>query len=289
MDRKHALIITAYQEIDYLVELCKVYTRYFYCYIHIDKKSKIAHEDIENLSRMQKVYVISKYKINWGSYKHILAISELLKKAVDDKMDYYHIISANTILIKPPKKLFDFFDENPNRIYMEIKERKPELFYEFDYRYTAYFFQHIYNLKGKLRFLWQHVEKYGSKLQRKMNIRKDIQFNYKGYIYCHLPYLAVDYVLEYIKKNPEYIQRLKYCYVSEEFFFQNILKDSPYGKDIVNDALIYDDWEDRGTGMPCFLDETDIIKIENSSCFFARKVAKKQRGVFDAIRWKENF
>lgn len=289
MRKKHALIITAYQEIGYLIDLLEIYSKYFCCYIHIDKKCKIFHEDMKALLKINNVYVISNYKINWGSYKHILAIINLLQKAVDDNMDYFHIISANTILIKNPKKLYDFFEENPKNIYMEVKSRKPELFNEFEYRYSAYFFEHMYNLRGRYHWFWERFEKYGSKLQRKIRLRKGIEFNYKGYIYCHLTSSAVLHVLKYVEENRNYIQILKYCYVSEEFFFQNILMKSPLNEFVVNNTLIYDDWEERGDGVPCFLNETDLGKLEDSTAFFARKVSQSQRVVFDMIRKKEDF
>lgn len=172
MERKHALIITAYQEIDFLRELCERYAQYFYCYIHIDKKYKGSFVEIEELKKIKNVYVLSEYKINWGSYKHILAILALLQKANDDGMDYFHIISANTVLVKNPQKLFGFIENDPDKIYMEVKKRDSQLFYEFEYRYSAYFFEHLYDLKGKRGWIWERVEKYGSRFQRKLKLRK---------------------------------------------------------------------------------------------------------------------
>lgn len=284
--KKHALIITAYQELDYLEELCKVYSRYFNCYIHIDKKSK-NKDGIEGIKRLPNVYVISKYKINWGSYKHILAVLELLKRAEEDGMEYYHVISANTIMVRPPEEIMKFFEKNPSYIYMEIKENKGNSFYEFDYRYTAYFFQYLYNLKGRHQWIWERIEKYSSAVQRKLKIRRDVKMNYKGYLYCHLSKEAVAYVLNYIKEHKDYIRNLKYCYVGEEFFFQNILMNSPLKDKVQNDTLIYDEWGERGN--PAFLDETDVEKIEVSKALFARKVGKENRIVWDIIREKHNY
>lgn len=287
LKRKHALIITAYQEIDFLRKLCERYAQYFYCYIHIDKKYKGSSSEIEELKRIKNVFVLSEYRINWGSYKHILAILELLQKAKNDGMDYFHIVAANTILVKNPQKLFDFIENDPNKIYMEVKTRESGGFYEFEYRYSAYFFEHIYDLKGRRGRIWARVEKYSSMFQRKLKLRKKVEMDYKGYIYCHLPKAAVDYVLQYVEKNPQYLKTLKYCYVSEEFFFQNILMKSIFCQNVVNDTLIYDEWGERG--YPAFLDVTDISAIEESNCFFARKVSEKQRPLFEMLCQKEKW
>ena len=142
MGKRHALIITAYQELDYLEELCEIYSLYFNCYVHIDKKNQNAAHAVSRLNKIKNVFAVSLYSIHWGSYRHILAILYLLQKALLDGMNFFHIISANTILIKNPKKVFSFFENNPQKIYMEVKENKGQSFYEFEYRYTAYFFQY---------------------------------------------------------------------------------------------------------------------------------------------------
>lgn len=285
--RKHALIITAYQEIDYLEELCKAYSSNFVCYVHVDKKCSQAQEAVEKLNRWNNVFAISQYQINWGSYKHILAILALLQKAVEDEVQFFHIISANTILIKNPQKLIDFFEQNPESIFMEVKKNTGQSFYEFDYRYTAYFFQHIYNLRGQNHKLWKRIEGWGAALQRKMKLRTGIRMDYKGYIYCHLPRQVVLYVLDYVKQNPQYIKELKYCSIGEEFFFQNIIMGSRYASKVINDPLIYDEW--GGRGNPAFLDMTDIDKLCDTNAFFARKVSKEHKEVFEVLRRKEGF
>lgn len=285
--RKHALIITAYQEFDYLETLCRVYSLYFDCYVHIDKKSPQAHKAVEKLNQLKNVFAISQYQINWGSYKHILAILALLQKAVEDEIEFFHIISANTILIKNPQKLMEFFEKEPERVYMEVKKNTGQSFYEFDYRYTAYFFQHVYDLKGENRSFWEKVEKWGSAFQRKIKLRSGIHMDYKGYVYCHLPRQVVLYILSYVKQNPQYIKELKYCSIGEEFFFQNIIMGSKYASEVINDPLIYDEWGERGN--PAFLDMTDIDKLCNTNAFFARKVSEEHKKVFEVLRRKEGF
>lgn len=284
---KYALIITAYQEFDYLEELCKVYSDYFECYIHVDKKCKNRKEIINRLNQIRNVCAISQYSINWGSYKHILAILSLLRIAINNDVHFFHIISANTVLIKNPKKLEDFIEMNSNKIYMEVKKDVGKSFGEFDYRYSAYFFQHLYDLKGRRKKFWQKIEKLSSAFQRKLKIRTKIKMEYKGYIYCHLPKAAVAYVLNFVSKNPKYIRTLKYCSIGEEFFFQNIIMNSGFASEVVNDNLIYDEWGTRGN--PAFLDKTDIDKLRNTKAFFARKVSKAQKEIFEIMREQEGF
>lgn len=62
---------------------------------------------------------------------------------------------------------------------------------------------------------------------------------------------------------------------------------SAFRQNVVNDTLIYDEWGERGN--PAFLDITDISAIEDSNCFFARKVSKKQRNLFEVLCDKEKW
>ena len=120
---KHALIITAYNEIDFLIELIQIYSKYFNVYVHIDKKCKLTQMQAEEIKKISNVKVIQKYKISWGSYKHILAILELLKLGVSDHCDYFSIISGNTIPIKNPTYIKNYFEEN-QKIYIEYFDKE---------------------------------------------------------------------------------------------------------------------------------------------------------------------
>lgn len=217
---KHALILTAYKDIDFLKELCKVYACYFSVYVHIDKKSEIPKLDLEYLNSIENVTAISRYKINWGSYLHIQAYIDLLELAKLDDIQYVHILSANTILARRPDKLFDFFEKHPKDIFMEVLYDDGNNFSQFGYRYYGFFFEHIYNTRGKFSKVLSRVEKLCGGIQAKIKLRRNVKFEWKGYIYCHMPMDAVRYVLSYCAENPHYLKELKYCYVGEEFFFQ---------------------------------------------------------------------
>lgn len=72
------------------------------------------------------------------------------------------------------------------------------------------------------------MERFFADLQIKLNIRQNVQFDYKGYVYCHFPLDAAREVLFYINNNETYIKKLKRCYVGEEFFFQNIFMNTKW-------------------------------------------------------------
>lgn len=69
-------------------------------YVHVDEKSSIVESQLDN-----KVYVIKKYKINWGSINHLLAIIELLKIAFEKTREeaYFHIITGQDYFVTSPE------------------------------------------------------------------------------------------------------------------------------------------------------------------------------------------
>lgn len=269
---KHALIITAYTDFDILIKLLNIYTQYFDCYIHIDQKSKVTESELKSIRAIKNTWLIRKYKVNWGSYKHIQAVVSLIKLAVSKKdYDYYHIVTGNSILIKPFHWIDDFFEQKQGSNFIEIisvKDNPSRTDLE-DWFYY-YRFPFLYDKKGKNAEFWNQIEYYFIKLQKKIKMRRNVYFNYKGYFYCHLSKDFIMYLLQYIKKNRNYVRSLKYCHVSEEFFFQNVIMDSPYRETVINNHLVYDIWSEE-RGNPAFLNIGDYEDIINSECIFARK------------------
>ena len=79
---RHAFIITAYKDFEFIKKTVAVYLQEVDCYIHVDKKVTIPKEFKEWVDNTNGVYLFSKYKINWGSYKHISAVLYLMKQEV---------------------------------------------------------------------------------------------------------------------------------------------------------------------------------------------------------------
>ena len=77
----HAVLMSAYNDFDILLNNVKILAPCFDCYIHVDRKAEFPPEIRRKLQEYPNVYVIQKYRITWGSYKHILAFLELLKMA----------------------------------------------------------------------------------------------------------------------------------------------------------------------------------------------------------------
>lgn len=273
---KHALLITAYNDFDCLYKMLTYYTDTLGldCFVHIDRKAAISSEMLVRLRSLSHVIILRKYRINWGSYKHPLSFIKLMQAAAKhDSYDFYHLISANTFVGVSKEAFYDFFSQHKNNSFMEyIRFKDTDAEKDLQRWYQFYRFQFLYNRRGKHAVFWNNFEYYGIKLQEKLGIKRNIDFTFKGYVYCHLNTEASNYVLSHYRK---YIQMIKYCHVGEEFFFQNMLLNSELQPSIINDSLIFDDWSAERE-RPAILNEKDLPYFQKSQKIFLRKISSPE-------------
>lgn len=273
---EHAFIITAYNDFSILKRGVKLYSKIGDVYIHIDKKARISEEDKNALLAAGNVEIISKYKIYWGSYKHILAVLALINRAKAKKdYSFYHILSGNTFLCAKKEDFLNFFSLNADRNFIEIipvDDRIKE-------RYERYYFLHLYDgrsEKGKKR------TKFLLSVQKKLGIKSGRAYPYRGYFYCHLNGNFIGELTDRLKKDRGYLRKLKTCLIPEEFFFQNIIMSGESSDGVINDHLIYNVWNGF-KGSPEELKEEDFEAIIASGKPFCRKIGEGSLPLIDKI------
>lgn len=263
-----ALIITAYKNYDQLVKNLKIYSEVFQCFVHIDAKSPIStKENLEELNRIPHVTALSTYKINWGSYYHMMAILDLLKLARSNPtIQRFHIISGEDFPIKAYGKFEEFFHENSNN-YLEVTDisEMPVM----RLRYEKFHFMHIFNRQSPYGWVI-FLDKVIRQVQYRIPFTRKTKYRYKGLVWSSITDEAIDLVLD--NMDNKRIRNLKYCETAEEFFLQNILMTKVPEK-VVMDHLRFASWQKGSKFSPGYLDESDYPQIQQSSCFFARKIA----------------
>lgn len=273
---RHAFLISAYNNYSLLLENIKIYAKYGDVYLHIDKKNPIGENLLTEFRKIENLAIISSYKIYWGSYKHLLAFVDMIRLAREKRAyDFYHILSGNTMIGKDRVYFEDFFASRKNANFIEIipvDERISE-------RFRYYYFLHRLNYKSGRgeTFSDQLI-----KLQKKMKISRKCSFAYRGYLYCHLNGAFIDYLLNYLKSNPNYLKTLKTCFIPEEFFFQNVVMNSPFKDTVVNDPLIFDVWQGLSQS-PLELTEEYFSDIVSSEKLFFRKIGETSGTLINKI------
>lgn len=265
-----ALIITAYKNKALLEKNIRLFSKYFKCFVHIDKKSELNDiEFIQRLNSIENTVVISRYKINWGSYLHMMAILDLLKlTACDQEISRVHIISGEDFPLKPVAEFDEFFErDNRYRNFINIVDIRDDV--KMKRRYEKFHFCHILNRKSN-NLLIQFLDKGIRQFQYHIPLKRNIKFDYMGLVWSSLSIEGVRAVIAYM--TPHRIKILKYCAISEEFMIQNALMDSDLKDTVVPDSKNYNVWEGQNSSGPRVLtidDYEDIIKL---NCFFARKI-----------------
>lgn len=264
-----AFVITAYKNQGLLKKNLEVFSKYFKCFVHIDKKSSLNNKQfLDELNHMENVTAVSKYKINWGSYLHMMAILDLLKLVQNDStITRVHIMSGEDFPVKSIREFYQFFEvENRYKNFMELTDITdiPVM----HLRYEKFHFLHIFNRKSK-NYLIKFLDKGIRQLQYHLPVKRKISFRYKGLVWSSISIEAVDQIIKYL--TPNLIRELKYCEIAEEFMVQNALMESELRDTVVADNLRYANWAGCLTG-PNILGIEEYEKIKDSNAFFARKI-----------------
>ncbi len=267
-----AIIITAYKDPEMLYRICEKFNKDGYrIFIHIDRRYA-GNFDIKRLKAYKRTEVYSKYKISWGSIKHLYTIIALMKRALrHDDVKYLHIISGQDY----PVNSIEHAEDNEH-IYMTISAVPQE-------RYRQYnFCQKLDQRKRVTEYLYR-----GSvRLQRIFGINRTHigRFNeiYKGVIWCSMPEEAARYAIETAKEdNGAFLKDLYTTYLPEEFFFQTIFMNSPeWRTKVIRNNMRYEDWNERDDdrSVPVVLDERDYDAVKYSGAWFARKMDSQRSG-----------
>ena len=272
MRMKHGVLILAHQYPDHLTDLIRCFDEDFYFYIHIDKKSRFTNSDIDALRKIPCVQFVSQeLRILWGGFNHLNCILLLVKEALKrDDLEYFHVISGQDYLIKPVSYIKKIFENNSAEYidYFEVLSSKWES--EWMKRISYYGFYEIFNSKS---FLGNKIITVIIVLQRILGFSRALpnQKLYGGSGWWSLSRTSVEYVMNYTKRDPSLLKRLRFTFCADEIYFQTILMNSPLKDKIVNNNLRFIDWTKRNGNFPANLDESDFQSLADSDKIFARK------------------
>ena len=269
----HCLIITAYKDIESLNLIISKTPNQWGIYIHLDKKSTVKVEEINN-----RAIVLQTYSVNYASINHLKAIIKLLSLAHKENYDYYHIISGQDFFATNPDN-FDSIIGNKHNNYLDLfpLPRKDGWWHG-----GLMIYQHrTLSSFGDIRYGWLKVANDILYYIQRMGLhRKAPNFPlYGGSVYCSLHRDFIDYVLT----NDfaiNFLKELSHTTCSEEIYFQTVIMNSPFKESVVANQLRYIDWSvPHG---PKFLVIEDLDKIITSKTLFCRKIDSKIS--FDLIR-----
>jgi hypothetical protein len=242
-------------------------------YIHIDKKSNLPDIKGNNI-----LFIEKRENIHWSGFSQVRATINLLEQSLADNNDYFVFTSGLDYPVRPNSYLYSKLKEGGE--YIHIQKMGTDPFAPLS-RYRYYYFTDHYDRRNKSSiktkfFLWLQ------KTLRKLKIKKQITFQlYTGASWFILSKPCVQDILNEIKVNRKYIRFFRSGFCSDESFFQTIIGNSEFHKN-VKGYLTYADWSvDPG---PAIINQHHLPVLKNATDkFFARKFDDNSTAIVELI------
>lgn len=267
---KQAILITAYTQLEFLNEIIGFFDEDFDFYIHIDKKTKT--EDLSYLDK-PNVKLYSKYRIQWGSEKHLRAIVLLMEEAwKNGGYSYYHLITGSDYPIKPLVEFKAFFGEDNKTNYMEWYELpRASWVMEGGLERVKYYWigNTKFDIRGRMGKFTYKLLKYQRRLGVKRKFVNLFPKLYGGGGYWSLTSEAVGCLVRTIRER-HLMNYMRHTHCAEEVLMHTVLLNVEPRFPVVPDSLRYSKWVGDARS-PKVLDESDFDEVRASGCFFARK------------------
>lgn len=246
-------------------------------FVHIDKKSRIVKDDIlRDLFKVEKqkshIEFYKKIRVSWGGYSQIETELLLIEKCLkySKKYGHIHLISGADLLIKTPKKLCNFFENNKDKEFVHFYSAKIRGRIEKRYKYYHFITESSWKRK-KLYSILNNSMLIIQKLFR-IDRRLDIEYQYGSQWFS----ITSNFAKYILSKKCQIKKMFKYTNCCDEIFLQTILVNSPFIKNVYKKDFS-DNYEsimrliDWNRGNPYTFRASDYNELVQSKMIFARK------------------
>jgi hypothetical protein len=273
----HAFLITAYKDEEQLSSLVTQLLKYdSLIYIHIDKKSKSLQKNFrDRYAGNDRVKIIADpVKVYWGGFSHLNAILILLEKAYENPANSrFHLLSGQDLPIRSKKDFDAFFEINGHKEYITNFKLPAPQWQNGGLDRIKYY--HLNDILDPKKYFFPRINGRFIRLQKWLGMKRKqpsyISDYYGGGTWWTLRREAVNEIMSFTKKHPDFVSCFKHTYCGEEIFFQTILCNSKLKVSIISEDLRYIDWSAPDGKFPPVLDESYLEKMYQKEIFFARK------------------
>lgn len=268
MRLKHAFIVAAHaypQLLEHNIKMLEADNHFFF--VHVDKKTKdMAPWQAVADNHKNVVLLQERMQVNWGGQSQILVTIRLLQAAYECRyFDYVHFISGQDIALCAANEFDERFAKSEGKSYMLYARMQANIEFRLRHFFTHDYIDHLkkyaYPVKALERLVALFVWRPGLDMEVK-----------SGSLWFSLHSKVVDYLLKYLDRHPEYLERYRWTACADELFFHTLLWPVRDELDIRTDCnLRYIDWSAAGS-HPQTLTVEDYPKIYSTDSVFARKV-----------------
>ncbi len=274
-----AYIIMAHQQpqqLKRLITALQTDTAAFF--IHFNKETEPAYQEaVQLLEDMPNVYFVPRLSTFWGHPNLVKAalsgLYAIVKSGV--RYDYVSLLSAQDYPIKSIQEIERFFEQNAGKQFIDYAPVNS----------TTSRASGVRPWSGISRIeSWCFM--YRSK-KFHVPVKRNLPYGYVpylGYLWWSFSREFAEYVVQFLDTHPKYIHFFNHVFISDEFFFQTLLLNSPFKQAAVNDDLRFADWENHNPTVPAILLEADFERLQGTHHLFARKFdAARDAAILDLI------
>lgn len=240
-------------------------------YLHIDKKSDIQESECARCISKARVHTYKLYPVYHGDISLTECQLFLLREAVKEQHDYYHLLSGHDLPIKKHIQIVEFFEKNNGKqfIHFESDDFCPKeacIYYHF---LLGWIKRH--SNSTFLGLAWR-LEARLIDLQRMLHVRRKL--------YCGAEWFSITHALaeEFCQYQEALLKKVRWTVASDEYVLQTFYKTMASGKyelyaqtkapgDSGGTARLID-WN---RGNPYVWRMSDYEELINSDRMFARK------------------
>ncbi|MBS9394512.1 MAG: beta-1,6-N-acetylglucosaminyltransferase [Dolichospermum sp. LBC05a] len=223
---KIAYLVLAHHDPIHLERLVKAIDYKSHIFIHLDKKTNI--DKYIHIANMNSVDFISeRIKVYWGSISQVKAILNLIKAALASNENFSHLVllSGSDYPIKPISIFYDFLQSNPDREFIKLTDLNESPFPSKE-RLTNYWFMEPLQPFYNDRFLRQVLQKiFHLGVTKKPLNNVSPAWGSGNWV---ITSKCADFILQYLKENPVFINFYKYAHGPDEHFFHTVVANSPF-------------------------------------------------------------
>lgn len=188
-------------------------------FVHIDRKASFGPEDFSGCCRHSGLHFVTpRIAVHWGGVSIMRAEMALLKAATPGKYAFYHLLSGQDLPIKGQDAIHAFFQEHPDREFMNFWQLKPTTQSRFRYftlfpEGAGFFFTNWLNnvLKGILMAL--HIR-----------INRDVDFRFAAQWFSITHECAM-----YVLSQEAWLEKVfRHTNTPDEVFLATVIWNSPF-------------------------------------------------------------
>lgn len=272
--KKHAMLIMAHKQFEILEKLMRQLDHVRNdLYIHIDRKSKgFDPKYFSHICKKSKVVFVPRMSVYWGDSSQTKCELRLLEAALSSGEDYFylHLLSGADLQIKTTGQIHDFFDQNPEKQFIALRNTVSGLG-----GLSRYYF--FLPLRSYNKYIAKGLDQVSKWIQKLLKVDRLKKIDYP-LCKCQNWFSITGECAAYVLRQKDFIENfIKYTCCADEMFLGTVIVNSrfrdqiyePYRSPGGHMRLIDRDRVEGASPHTFTMEDWDMI--EKCPYFWARK------------------